>query len=160
MRRDANCAALLRLPVGLGLRWRQAVVSVPNRGRMVQGARAADDQRAAIATELVPARAAVERGGGMLDGDGVDGDMGGGGDMFRRDAAVDDVMIVNIEVVDHGRLVVNLRHLARGHAMAVRIRVAKKLGGDEHEAGFGQAPVETEADGAAAIIETDADLIG
>ena len=41
----------------------------------------------------------------------MDGGMGNGGDMFRINPMIDEVVIANIEVVDHRGVIVNLRYL-------------------------------------------------
>jgi len=45
--------------------------------------------------------------------------------MFRRNSAVDEVVIANIEVVDHRGVIVNLRYLCWSSAKAVWVRVTK-----------------------------------
>src|ERR1017187_8529211 len=107
------------------------VVLVSTRCRIVHGAWAAYDQRAAITTELVGARAMSGRRGGVPDGDGTDGCVGDGGDVFRINPPVGQVAAVAVEIVDNRGVVVNLRHLRWSGAKAVWVRVAKMT--DRHK---------------------------
>jgi hypothetical protein len=80
---------------------RRAIISVSAGSRIIHGARATYDQRAAITTELVGARAMSGRRGGVPDGDGTDGCMGNGGDVFRINPPVGKIATVTIEIVDY-----------------------------------------------------------
>ena len=84
-------------------------------------------------TELITSRSVSGRQDGILDGDGMDGHSGGGGDVFRRNAAIDEVAIANVEVVDHRGLIEKLRYLGRSCAKTTGMRIAKILGWDKRE---------------------------
>ena len=84
----------------------------------------------------------------------MNGRSGGGGDMFRRNSAVDEVVIVNVEVVDHRGVIVNLRYLCRSGAKAARMRVAKIPCRHKRETIHAQTKVESNADVAALVKET------
>lgn len=168
LRRDANRAAFLRvagvdnrnLRLLHGTCRRHRPVILPLRGTILcrkPGSRGViDQQRAAITTELIAARTLSGRCSGGLDGDRTDGCPRNGGDAFRFNSPVDKtmIMIAHVEVVDHRGLVENLRHLSRRQTTAAGMRVAKILGGNEGETILAQPPVEADADGTAAVIET------
>ena len=100
------------------------------------------------------------RRGGVPDGDRTDGCMGDGGDAFRINPPVGQAAAVTVEIVDDRGLIVNLRDLGRCRAIMARMRVAKMLYRNKRETICAQTPVETDADGASAIKETDAGLVG
>ena len=114
---------------------------------MVHKVRAIHDQGAAIVTELIAALAVSERRVGIPDGDGMNGLSGDIGDVFRVNSMVDEMVIMNIEVVDDRGAVVNLRYMARCHAIAARMRVAKMPNRHKRETIPAQAEIETDADG-------------
>lgn len=122
--------------------------------------RAAYNQRAAIATELIEVRAVSVRGGGFPDGNGTDGYVGDGINVLRINPPVGQIAAVAAEIIDHRGLIENLRDLGRGHTIAAWVRVAEMLGGNKRETVLAQAPVESDADCTAPIKETDACLVG
>jgi hypothetical protein len=134
----------------------RAIVSVSAGSRIIHGAWAAYDQRAAIATELVGARAVSGREGGIPDGDGTDGCMGNGGDVFRIDPPVGKSAALTIEIVEYRGVIKNLRDLGRCHAITARMRVEKMSNWHKRETIPTQAEIETDADGEPVIKESDA----
>src|SRR5208283_3004508 len=92
--------------------------------------RTRDDQGAAIAAELVAARARSGRRGHGPDGDGMDGSPSDGRNVFRLNPPVDESATLNVEIIDDRGLVENLRHLGRSHTITARVRIAEKLGGN------------------------------
>ena len=85
----------------------------------------------------------------------MDGRSGDGGDVFRRNAAVDEIVIVDVEVVDDRGVIINLRYLGRGHAIAARMRVAKMSNRHKRETIPTQTEIETDADGDPVIKESN-----
>ena len=151
--RLSNWSCLRRRPIVVRLR---GMIMCRRRGLR----RATDDQRVAIATELIAARAMSGRRGGVPDGDGTDGCVGDGGDVFRINPVVGQVVTVTVEIVDDRGLIENLRDLGRCRAIVAWMRIAKMLGRNKRETICAQTPVETDADCASAIKETDAGLVG
>ena len=114
------------------------------------------DQCVAIATELVAVWAMSGGRWGVPDGDGTDGCVGDGGDVFRINPPVGQVATVTVEVVDDRGVIINLRDLGPGHAITARMRVAKMSNRDKRETIPTQAEVETDADGEPVIKESNA----
>ena len=135
---------------------RRAIISVSAGSRIIHGARVAYDQRTAITTELVGARAMSGRRGGVPDGDGTNGGMGNGGDVFRINPPVGKIAAVTIEIVDYRGVIINLRDLGRCHAITARMRVAKMSNRHKRETIPTQAEIETDADGEPVIKESNA----
>jgi hypothetical protein len=90
---------------------RRAIVSISAGSWIIRKIRPIHDQCAAITTELVGARAMSGRRGGVPDGDGTDGCVGDGGDVFRINPPVGQVTTVTVEIVDDRGVIVNLRYL-------------------------------------------------
>jgi hypothetical protein len=86
----------------------------------------------------------------------MNGCSGGGGDMFRRNSAVDEVVIANIEVVDHRGVIVNLRYLCWSSAKAVWVRVTKMTDRHKRETIHAQTKVEPNTNAAALVKKADA----
>ena len=61
----------------------------------------------------------------------MNGRSGDNSDVFRRNSAVDEVMIANIEVIDDRGVIVNLCHLRWSGAKAAWVRVTKMT--DRHK---------------------------
>ena len=139
----------------------RAIVSVFADGRIAREAWAIYNQRAAIATELIAVWAVSGRRGCIPDCDGMDGGMRAGNDSFRRDAGIDKVsaVTVEIEVIDDRGVIINLRDLGRRHAIAARMRVAKMSNWHKRETIPTQAEIETDADGEPVIKESHTILI-
>ena len=136
--------------------WRWMVVLISTRSRIVHGAWAAYDQRTAITTELVGARAMSGRRGGVPDGDGTDGCVGNGDDVFRINPPVDKIAAMPIEIVDYRGVIINLRYLGPCHEIAAWMRVAKTSNRHKGETIPTQAEIETDADGEPVIKESNA----
>src|ERR1017187_1132786 len=132
------------------------VVLVSTRCRIVHGAWAAYDQRAAITTELVGARAMSGRRGGVPDGDGTDGCVGNGGAVFRINPPVGQVATVTVEIVDDRGVVVNLCYLRWSGAKTAWVRVTKMTDRHERETIYAQTKVESKTDVEAPIKEAGA----
>lgn len=79
--------------------------------------------------------------------------------MFRRNSAVDEVVIANVEVVDHRGVIVNLCYLGRRHTMTAWMRVAKISCRHKRETVYVQTKIESNTDVAALVKETNAFLI-
>ena len=136
----------------------RAIVSVFAGSRIAREARAIYNQRAAIAAELIAVWAVSGRRGCIPDCDGMDGGMRAGNDSFRRDAGIDKgpVMAVEIEVIDDRGVIINLRDLARRHAITAWMRVAKMSNRHKRETVPTQAEIETDTDGEPVIKESNA----
>lgn len=86
----------------------------------------------------------------------MNGRSGDGGDMFRRNSAIDEVVIANAEVVDDRGVIVNLRYLCWSSAKAAWVRVIKMTDRHERETIHAQTKVESNTNVAALVKETDA----
>ena len=63
----------------------------------------------------------------VVDRNRADRCVGAGGNAAHINALVDDGVVVDIEIIDDGRVIVNLRHLGRWNAIIVRVRTAEIL---------------------------------
>src|ERR1017187_5243956 len=68
--------------------------------------------------------------------------MGRTGDALRAETAIDDAMVIDVEVVDDRRLVENLRHALRRQTEGARMAVAKMVWRNEYEIVCPQSKVE------------------
>ena len=123
---------------------------------MVHKVRAIHDQRAAIVTELIAARAVSGQRGGIPDGDGTNGCVGDSSDAFRINPMVDEAVITHVEVVDDRGVVVNLRYLRCTDAKAAWVWITKMPDRHECETIHAQTKVESNANVAAPVKKPDA----
>jgi hypothetical protein len=68
------------------------------------------------------------------------------GDVLRGDAIINNDVMVDVEVIDDGRLIVNLRYLGWRDAMAVRMRVTEIFCRDKCEEMYADAEIKSRMD--------------
>jgi len=81
--------------------------------------RAVHDQRAAITFKLFTPATAPDPAIPVVNGDGMNFLPGNRGNIMRRDAGIDEALVVavKVDVVEDRGLIVNPRYFARRHAM-------------------------------------------
>ena len=134
----------------------RAIISVSTGNGIIDGTRAPHNQCVAIATELIAVRTMFGSYVGVPDGDGTDGRVGDGGDVFRINPPVGEVAAMTIETVDYRGVIINLRDLVPGHAITARMRIAKMSNRHKRETVPTQTEIETDADGEPVIKESNA----